>query len=80
MSSFKDLNGKVAVVTGDAAGIGLGIARQFRAAGMRVVIADIEDGPLQRAADDVGALGVRTDVRDADSVQALADATVAAHG
>ena len=80
MSSFKDLNGKVAVVTGGAAGIGLGIARQFRAAGMQVVIADIEDGPLQRAANEIGALGVRTDVRDAADVQALADATVAEHG
>jgi NAD(P)-dependent dehydrogenase (short-subunit alcohol dehydrogenase family) len=80
VSGFKDLPGKVAVVTGGASGIGLGIARQFRAAGMQVVIADIEDGALQRAATEIGALGVRTDVRDAGSVQALADATLAEHG
>ena len=80
MSSFKELNGKVAVVTGGAAGIGLGIARQLRAAGMHVVIADVEEAALQRAASAIGAFGVRTDVRDADSVQALADATVAEYG
>ena len=80
MSGFTDLQDKVAVVTGGASGIGLGIARQFRAAGMRVVIADIEEAALQRAATEIGALGVRTDVRDAASVQALADATIAEHG
>ena len=80
MSRFTDLDRRVAVVTGGAAGIGLGIARQLRAAGMQVVIADVEDGPLQRAANELGALGVRTDVRDADSVRALADATIDAHG
>ena len=80
MSGFTNLEGKVAVVTGGASGIGLGVARQFRAAGMRVVIADIEDAALQRAATEIGALGVQTDVRDAAAVQALADATVAEHG
>jgi NAD(P)-dependent dehydrogenase (short-subunit alcohol dehydrogenase family) len=80
VSGFEDLQGKVAVVTGGASGIGLGIARQFRAAGMQVVIADIEEAALQRAAAEIGALGIRTDVRDAASVQALADATIAEHG
>jgi NAD(P)-dependent dehydrogenase (short-subunit alcohol dehydrogenase family) len=80
MSGMRDLEGKVAVVTGGASGIGLGIARQFRAAGMQVVIADVEEGALQRVSSELGALGVRTDVREAASVQALADATVAEHG
>ena len=80
MSSFGDLEGKVAVVTGAASGIGLGIARQFRAAGMQVVVADVQEDALQAAASEIGALGVRTDVRDAGSVQALADATIAEHG
>ncbi len=80
MSGFRDLQNKVAVVTGGASGIGLGIARQFRAAGMQVVIADIEEVPLQRTAAEIGALGVRTDVRDAESVRALADATIVEHG
>ena len=74
VSSFEDADGKV---PGRHRGrvrdtVRLGIARQFRAAGMHVVIADIEEAVLQRAAAEIGALGVRTDVRDADSVQALA--------
>jgi len=44
------------------------------------VIADVDEGALQRAASEIGALGVRTDVRDAAGVQALADATIAEHG
>ncbi|HEX2294755.1 MAG TPA: SDR family NAD(P)-dependent oxidoreductase, partial [Actinomycetota bacterium] len=71
MSGFADLSGKIGVVTGGASGIGLGIARQFRASGMEVVIADIEDAALQEAAAEIGAMGVRIDVRDAASVQAL---------
>ncbi len=80
MSRMTDLDGKVAVVTGGASGIGLGIARQLRTAGMKVVIADVQEDTLQRAASEIGALGVRTDVRDAASVQALADAIIAEHG
>ena len=47
---------------------------------MIVVIADIEDTALQQAAEQLGATGVRTDVRDPASVQALADATVDRYG
>ena len=80
MSGIAELSGKVAVVTGGASGIGAGIARQLVAEGMKVVIADIEQGALDKAAAELGAIGVRTDVSDADSVQALADAVVAQHG
>ncbi len=74
MSAFKDLRGKTAVVTGGASGMGKGIAKQLIAAGMQVVIADIEDAALQRSAAEMGAVGIRTDVSDYDSVRALADA------
>ncbi|WP_411152472.1 SDR family NAD(P)-dependent oxidoreductase [Streptomyces sp. A30] len=67
-------------MTGGASGIGLGIARRFAAEGMRVVIADVEQDALDRASAEIGALGVRTDVRDVTSVQALADATMAEFG
>jgi NAD(P)-dependent dehydrogenase (short-subunit alcohol dehydrogenase family) len=80
VSGIAELSGKVAVVTGGASGIGAGIARQLVAEGMEVVIADIEQGALDEAAAEIGATGVRTDVSDADSVQALADAVVAEHG
>jgi NAD(P)-dependent dehydrogenase (short-subunit alcohol dehydrogenase family) len=72
MSALPDLRGRVAVVTGGASGIGMGIARQLIAEDMQVVIGDIEAGPLRKTADDLGAVGILTDVSDLESVRALA--------
>jgi NAD(P)-dependent dehydrogenase (short-subunit alcohol dehydrogenase family) len=69
----RELNGKVALVTGGASGIGRAMATQFAADGMQVVIADVEDAALQHTAAELGVVGVRTDVGDASSVEALAD-------
>lgn len=77
---MQQLAGKVAVVTGGASGIGKAIARQLLAEGMRVVIADIERGALERAADELGVAGVVTDVTSGESVQALADEVVRRFG
>ena len=41
---MQDFNGKVAVITGAASGIGRGLAEQCAAEGMRIVLADIEEG------------------------------------
>jgi NAD(P)-dependent dehydrogenase (short-subunit alcohol dehydrogenase family) len=73
MSAFTELRGKTAVVTGGASGMGRGIAGQLIAEGMRVVLADIEEGALQRTAHEIGALPIRCDVSDFANVQALAD-------
>lgn len=73
---MEHLEGKVAVVTGGASGIGRALAARFVAEGMRVAIADVEEGPLAATAAELGVLGVRTDVRDPDAVQALADRLV----
>jgi NAD(P)-dependent dehydrogenase (short-subunit alcohol dehydrogenase family) len=75
---MEDLRGKVAVITGGASGIGRAVADRAAAEGMKVVLADIEEGPLKAAVDELtshgaDALGVVTDVADAASVRALRD-------
>lgn len=82
---MKDLEGKVAVVTGGASGIGRAVATRFAQAGMRVVLADIEEGALEattKAFADAGhtALPVVTDVSDGQSVEALAEQTLSEFG
>jgi NAD(P)-dependent dehydrogenase (short-subunit alcohol dehydrogenase family) len=71
-----ELNGKVAVVTGGASGIGRAMAARFAADGMRVVIADVQPDALDATAAELGVHGVRVDVSDADSVAALADEVI----
>ena len=80
MSGLPDLNGKVAVVTGGASGIGKGIARRLAAEGAQVIIADIQRDAMEAAAAEIGALGVLTDVSDPESVADLARAAVEAFG
>ncbi|MCU1503463.1 MAG: family NAD(P)-dependent oxidoreductase [Ilumatobacteraceae bacterium] len=77
---MEQLDGKVAVITGGASGIGRAMARRFRSDGMTVVIADVEQAALDATASDLGVEGVRTDVSDADSVAALADTVIERHG
>lgn len=67
------LTGRTAVITGGASGIGLATARLLAAEGMRLVLADIEQVPLERAAGELGAVAVVCDVGDLASVQRLAD-------
>jgi NAD(P)-dependent dehydrogenase (short-subunit alcohol dehydrogenase family) len=76
-----DFEGKVAVVTGGASGIGLALAHRFACQGTRVVVADVERAALDAAsgalADEFGAdnvAGMVTDVRDPTAVDALAAA------
>jgi NAD(P)-dependent dehydrogenase (short-subunit alcohol dehydrogenase family) len=82
MKEFKD---RVAVVTGGASGIGRAMADRFAAAGMNVVLADVEESALRTAEADLrsqGAtvLGVLTDVAKAESIENLAKKTLDAFG
>ncbi len=75
---MRDLKDKVAVVTGGASGIGLGIGRALAAEGAHVIVADVEEGPAGAAAEELAATGIRSlavscDVSDRTSVEALAD-------
>jgi NAD(P)-dependent dehydrogenase (short-subunit alcohol dehydrogenase family) len=76
---MQELQGRVAVVTGAASGIGWGLAERFAREGMKVVLADVEDGALAAASEKIGAAGadvlaVKTDVSQWESVERLADA------
>jgi 3-oxoacyl-[acyl-carrier protein] reductase len=74
------LTDRVAVVTGGGAGIGRGIAAGLKAFGAKVAIWERNAEPCASAAEEVGALGITTDVRDSTSVDAALAQTVAELG
>jgi len=82
---MKQLRDRVAVVTGAASGIGLALAERFAAEGMKVVMADIEEAALAKAAEGVRAkapavLATCVDVARAEQVERLARETYATFG
>lgn len=76
------LNGKVAVVTGAASGIGAASVRRFVAEGARVVVADVQDGAGAALAAELGdaAVFVHCDVTREDDLAAAADLAVSTWG
>jgi NAD(P)-dependent dehydrogenase (short-subunit alcohol dehydrogenase family) len=72
--------GKVIVVTGGAAGMGEAMCRRFAALGASVVVADIDAPRTEVVAEDIGALGVVTDVAEEAQIIRLVDATLAEFG
>jgi NAD(P)-dependent dehydrogenase (short-subunit alcohol dehydrogenase family) len=65
------LEGRVAVITGAASGIGRASARRFAAEGAHVVVADLDDAGGTALAEEIGGLYVHADVTDADDVQEM---------
>jgi NAD(P)-dependent dehydrogenase (short-subunit alcohol dehydrogenase family) len=65
------LNGRTAVVTGGASGIGLASIRRLASEGARVVVADVDIEAGKRAAAEVAGLFVATDVTDPEAVERL---------
>ncbi|MGY1600933.1 3-oxoacyl-ACP reductase [Geodermatophilus sp. SYSU D00815] len=70
------LEGKVAVITGAASGIGRASARRFAAEGAHVVVADLDEDGGEALAEEIDGLFVRADVTDADDVQGMYAAAV----
>ena len=82
---MQNFQNKVAVITGGASGIGWALAKECAAQGMKVVLADIEAAPLEKAAAELAASGVEvlavvTDVAKAEAVAELAQKSVERFG
>jgi 3-hydroxybutyrate dehydrogenase len=80
------LEGKAAIITGAASGIGRGIAQRFAAEGARVVIADLEQAHPEAAAAEIAALtrgqviGMAMDVTNEEAVESAVARTVHEYG
>ncbi|GAB3675457.1 3-oxoacyl-ACP reductase [Actinocorallia lasiicapitis] len=65
------LEGRTAVVTGGASGIGLATARRLTAEGAKVIIADVDDTNGKTHADELNGLFIKVDVTSEEEVKAL---------
>lgn len=85
MGNRFDLDGKVALVTGSAAGLGKAMADALAEAGANVIVADINLEMAETTSHDIERLGVKAlpvkvNVADADSVKAMVDSAIAEMG
>lgn len=82
---MKDFKDKVAVITGAASGIGHGIAERCVREGIKIILADIEEGALMQTRQELEAIGgnvvaVVTDVSKSEEVERLAQKTLDSFG
>jgi len=82
---MEEFNGKVAVITGAASGIGRGIAQRCISAGVKVVLADIDEANLAKTETELKSLGgsvlaVKTDVSKRSEVERLASQALSVFG
>ena len=75
-----DIEGKGAIVSGGASGLGAATVRRLHAAGANVVIADVNPEKGEPLAEELGIPFVQTDVREEDQVQAAVDKAAEAEG
>lgn len=78
------LQGRVAIITGAAAGIGFATAERFAAEGAKLVLCDVNEARVREAADRLAATGAsvdahKVDVTRRDEVDAMVAATLARH-
>lgn len=78
---MQNLNGKTAVITGGASGIGFATAQRFAQEGINLVLADIEESALEHAVAELtqsgaSVIGIPTDVANHDDVKEVRDAAV----
>jgi len=84
---MRDVEGRVAFITGGASGIGLGMAKAFTSAGMKVVLADVRRDHLEEAAGYFERIGkrksihpIQLDVTDREAFTRAADETESVFG
>jgi len=75
-----DIEGKGAIVSGGASGLGAATVRRLHAAGANVVIADVNPEKGEPLSEELGIPFVQTDVREEDQVQAAVDKAAEAEG
>ncbi len=82
MANEKRFEGKRAIVTGGASGIGMGVSARLAGEGARVAIWDMNDEALSAAREQIGSgtVAIRVDITDPDAVQAACEETRAALG
>jgi len=82
MSNGTGFDGRVAIVTGGAGGIGLAVGRRLAAAGAKVVLVDLRRDAVSAAAESLGpgATGVQADVGSAADVEGLVARTLEREG
>src|SRR6185436_9938342 len=77
---MKRLDGKVALITGAARGLGFAIARLFQAEGASVIINDLNQAAAEKAAAELGGAGIGADVSSSKAVAAMFERVAARHG